>query len=70
MLIGEYKHNIDEKGRMAVPAKFRAQIKSGAVVTRGLDNCLTLYPRDAWKKLPINWASIEVLGIVHIADVQ
>lgn len=51
MFIGEYQHNIDDKGRLAVPAKFRAQLKKGAVVTRGLDNCLFLYPAAEWKKL-------------------
>lgn len=51
MFIGEYQHTIDEKGRMAVPAKFRKQLKKGAVVTRGLDNCLFLYPSEEWQEL-------------------
>ena len=40
MFIGEYLHSIDQKGRMAVPAKMRAKLSDGAVVTKGLDNCL------------------------------
>jgi MraZ protein len=51
MFIGEYRHNLDSKGRLAIPAKLRSQLKQGAVVTRGLDNCLFLYPKTAWKKI-------------------
>ena len=50
MFIGEYIHNIDDKGRLAVPVKFRNRLSGGAVVTKGLDNCLSLYPEDAWAK--------------------
>ena len=50
MLIGEYKHNMDNKGRLAIPAKFRSLLKKGAVVTRGLDNCLFLYSLEEWQK--------------------
>jgi MraZ protein len=51
MFIGEYQHTIDEKGRVAVPVKFRLDLSKGAVVTRGLDRCLFVYPMDAWEKL-------------------
>ncbi len=51
MFIGEYQHSIDDKGRLAIPAKFRAQLKSGAVITRGLDSCLFLYTKDEWANL-------------------
>ncbi len=51
MFIGEYSHNLDEKGRLAVPKKFRTDLAKGAVVTRGLDNCLFLYTKVEWKKL-------------------
>ncbi|MBD3311495.1 MAG: division/cell wall cluster transcriptional repressor MraZ [Candidatus Magasanikbacteria bacterium] len=51
MFIGEYYHNIDDKGRLAVPKKFRAKLGKGAVVTRGLDNCLFLYTKEEWEKL-------------------
>ena len=40
MLLGEYKHNLDIKGRMAIPAKFRDKLTAGAIITRGIDNCL------------------------------
>ena len=49
MFMGEYKHNIDTKGRMIVPAKFREELGEVFVVTRGLDKCLFAYPMDEWK---------------------
>ena len=51
MFIGEYTHNLDDKGRLAIPKKFRLDLSKGAVVTRGLDNCLFLYTKIEWKKL-------------------
>ncbi len=51
MLIGEYKHTIDAKKRLAVPAKLRKEIGRGAVLTRGLDNSLALYPAKEWQKM-------------------
>lgn len=51
MFIGEYSHNLDEKGRLAVPKKFRPDLSKGAVVTKGLDNCLFLYTQEEWEKL-------------------
>lgn len=49
MFMGEYKHNVDVKGRMIVPAKFREGLGDSFVVTRGLDKCLFAYPLDEWK---------------------
>ncbi|MFA5052595.1 MAG: division/cell wall cluster transcriptional repressor MraZ [Parcubacteria group bacterium] len=51
MFIGEFQHNMDVKGRVAVPAKFRNQLSGGAIVTRGLDKCLFLFPVEEWNKL-------------------
>lgn len=51
MFLGEYKHTIDTKGRMAIPAKFRSQLQGGAVITRGLDHCLFLFPQREWEVL-------------------
>ena len=51
MFIGEYHHSIDDKGRLAVPVKFRQAFKDGLVVTRGLDSCLFVYTKAEWKKL-------------------
>ena len=51
MLIGEYHHNIDEKGRLIIPSKFREEIMDKAIVTRGLDGCLFVYSLENWEKI-------------------
>lgn len=51
MFIGEYSHSIDTKRRLSIPAKFRKTLGNQAVLTRGLDNCLYLYPMKEWKKM-------------------
>ncbi|MFA6094742.1 MAG: division/cell wall cluster transcriptional repressor MraZ [Candidatus Paceibacterota bacterium] len=51
MLIGEYKHTIDEKNRVSLPAKFRKELGKKIVLTRGLDNCLFIYTEKEWGKI-------------------
>ena len=51
MLIGEYHHNIDEKGRLIIPSKFREEIGKSFVVTKGLDGCLFVYSLVEWEKI-------------------
>ena len=48
MFLGEYVHTLDEKGRITVPAKFRAYLERGLVITRGLDGCLFVFTHDDW----------------------
>lgn len=60
MFIGEYNHVLDEKGRLAIPAKFRATLKKGAVVTKGLDNCLFLYSKEQFKKIAQKFSSLPI----------
>lgn len=60
MFIGEYTHNLDDKGRLALPIKFRSELKDGAVVTRGLDNCLFLYTKKEWAKLAEKLSALPV----------
>ena len=60
MFIGEYHHTLDDKGRMAVPIKFRAALADGAVVTRGLDRSLFLYPKSEWSKLAEKLAALPM----------
>lgn len=48
MFIGEYTHTADEKKRLSLPARFRKELGRKIVVTRGLDNCLFLYPHKTW----------------------
>lgn len=51
MFMGEYLHTIDSKGRLIIPAKFRDGLGDRFVVTKGLDNCLFVYPSEEWKVL-------------------
>jgi MraZ protein len=51
LLLGEYDHSLDDKNRLAIPAKFRQAFAAGIVVTRGLDGCLYAYTRPDWQKL-------------------
>ena len=74
MFIGEYKYNIDEKKRLAVPAKFRQALGKKAVITRGLDNCLFLYPMKEWEilakklsQLPISQADARGFARIMLA---
>lgn len=60
MFIGEYNHNLDDKGRLAIPAKFRALLKKGGVVTKGLDNCLFLYTKDQWEKIAQKLSALPI----------
>ncbi len=60
MFIGEYNHNLDEKGRLAIPAKFRALLKKGGVVTKGLDNCLFLYNKEQWEKIAQKLSNLPI----------
>ena len=60
MFIGEHQHSLDEKGRIIIPSKFRADLGLEFVMTKGLDNCLFVYPKSEWeileeklKKLPL-----------------
>ena len=60
MFIGEYNFSVDDKGRIAVPAKFRRALGKEVVVTRGLDNCLFLYTKVEWVKLAEKLAALPM----------
>ena len=51
MLIGEYEHTLDEKNRVSLPRQFRTGLGSRIVMTRGLDNCLFVYPKKSFEKV-------------------
>lgn len=60
MFIGEYLHTIDTKGRVIIPSKFREELGDNFIITKGLDNCLFVYPKTEWisfenklKQLPL-----------------
>lgn len=51
MFMGEYHYSIDEKGRLTIPAKLRYELGENFIVTRGLDGCLFVYPRNEWENI-------------------
>lgn len=74
MFIGEYTHKLDDKGRVPVPVKFRSGLKTGAVITRGLDDSLFLYTKEEWQtmadrisKLPMSNASARSFSRLMLA---
>lgn len=50
MFLGEYEHSVDTKGRVAIPARFRAQMDRGAVISKGMGTCLSIYTMDRWEE--------------------
>lgn len=58
MFMGEYHHNIDEKGRIVVPSKVRELLGNDFIVTRGIDNCLFVYKVDEWNNLINNYKNL------------
>lgn len=51
VFLGRHVHNLDDKGRLAVPSRFRESLRGGLVLTRGIDRCIAAYPREAWDVL-------------------
>ena len=60
MFIGRYYHTIESKGRLAIPPRFREELRSGGVITWGLDGCLFLFPDSFWQKLSKKLASLPL----------
>lgn len=61
MYKGDYVHTIDEKGRIIIPAKFREQLGSGFVITKGLDRCLWMLDAESWNKLEYKLRGMDVM---------
>ncbi len=60
MFTGRHYHNLEAKGRLAIPQSFRAELGSGGVITWGLDGCLFLFPKSYWQKLSEKLASLSL----------
>lgn len=60
MFTGEYRHAVDGKGRIAVPARFRTQLAGGLVVAQWLDSCLGIFPGQAWQELAAKVGSLPI----------
>ncbi|MEA2641684.1 MAG: transcriptional regulator MraZ [Chloroflexota bacterium] len=62
MFLGEFEHALDDKGRIAVPAKFRAGLADGLVITRGLERCLFIWPMDEWRSISQKLAQLSLMN--------
>jgi MraZ protein len=60
MFIGTFTHSFDEKGRLTLPAKFREELAAGVVITKGLDNCLYVYPRAVFDEMAQRMAKLPL----------
>jgi len=60
VFLGRYAHNLDAKGRLAIPARYREALAEGVVLTRGIDRCLALYPMAAWRPLAEKVAALPL----------
>ena len=60
MLIGEYEHAVDPKKRLALPVKFRKELGKTVIVTRGLDQCLFVFPQASWKRLVSKFSELSI----------
>lgn len=60
MFLGEYEYSIDQKGRVAIPARFREAFREGLVLFRGFDKCINVYPVGEWKKIAQRLASLPL----------
>jgi MraZ protein len=63
MFIGRHYHHLESKGRLAIPQDFRSELKSGGVITRGLDGCLFLFPKSSWQLLSDKLASLPLTSL-------
>jgi MraZ protein len=77
MLMGEYEHTLDEKGRITIPARLRDEFHGHFVITKGLDGCLFVYPMTEWermeerlKSLPMTNASARAFARLFLAGAQ
>lgn len=75
MFIGQFEHSVDEKGRLAFPAKFRKNLQGGAVVTKGLDGCLFVFSKEKFiqmaesiDKLPYTKSSVRLYSRLILAN--
>lgn len=63
MIIGQYSYNLDPKKRLTIPTKFRSVLSDGAVLTRGIDGCLFLYPMKQWEELAEKMSKLPLSAV-------
>ena len=66
MFMGEYHHTIDDKGRIIIPAKIRYELGEQFIVTKGLDGCLFIYPKEEWQNIAKKYK--ENKDVIHAIE--
>ena len=66
MFMGEYHHSIDDKGRLIIPSKFRTELGDKFIITRGIENCLFIYPEERWEAIVHKLESLPFTKIVPV----
>jgi len=61
VFLGEFEHTLDDRGRIAIPAKWRPELGEGLVVTRGLDRCLFLWPMAGWRSIADKLSQLSLM---------
>ncbi|MPZ14064.1 MAG: division/cell wall cluster transcriptional repressor MraZ [Chloroflexi bacterium] len=61
MFLGEFEHALDDRGRIAIPARFRPGLSDGLVVTRGLDRCLFVWPMEEWRQIAEKLSQLSLM---------
>jgi MraZ protein len=69
MFLGRFNHTLDDKGRLAIPARFRSDLGAGLVITRGTDRCLTVYPQSTFEALAAKLDALP-LGDVNARNLR
>ena len=60
MLLGQYEHKIDPRGRVAIPARFREELKAGLVLSQGFERCIDAYPAKVWQEMAEKLATMPL----------
>lgn len=61
VFLGEFEHSLDDRGRIAIPAKFRASLNSGLVITHGIDRCLLIWPMPEWQAVAQRFTQLPLM---------
>lgn len=66
MFMGEYDHQLDTKGRMIIPSKFRYDLNERFIITRGLDKCLFGYTLEEWQQIEEKMKTLPMTKKMHV----
>lgn len=61
MFLGEFEHALDDRGRLAIPAKFRGGLNGGLVITHGIDRCLVIWPMPEWQNVAQRFTDLPLM---------